>query len=360
MSLTDRVTVIAEVGVNHNGDVRRAMELVEVAARVGADIVKFQTFTAEAIALPAAPKAVYQGRTTPQRESQYEMLRRLELSQGDYRRLKNHAETCGIRFLSTPFDRWSLAFLVEDRDLGLIQLPSSDITNLPLLVDAGRSGASLILSTGMSTLGEVETALKAINFGLCTDAYPKSTAALDDIYADTDARARLAESVVLLHCTSEYPAAPRDANLRALKTLGEAFEVPVGYSDHTEGITVAAAATALGAVVIEKHLTLDKGLPGPDHAASSEPEEFSALVHAVRNVEDALGSALKSPAAVELANRRTMRKGMYAARDIPAGTVLTEADVAVVRPLTPVGPDKYFDRLGSIALEDMKAGDPLT
>ena len=360
MSSTNRITSIAEAGVNHNGDLSRAMELVEVAASVGADFVKFQTFAAEAIVLPTAPKAAYQGKTTPQGESQYEMLRKLELSWEDQRRLKNHAEACGISFLSTPFDRRSLAFLVEDLGLNLIKLPSSDITNIPLLVDAGRSGASLILSTGMSTLGEVEAALKAICFGLSTNAFPKSTASLDEMYSDPDARARLAESVVLLHCTSEYPAAPGDANLRAISTLNAAFGVPVGYSDHTEGITVAVAATALGAVVVEKHLTLDKQLPGPDHAASSEPEEFAALVRAVREVEVAFGSPVKSPVAVELANRRTMRKGMYAARDIPAGTVLSEADIAVVRPVTPVGPERYFDWIGSTTLEDIKAGDPLT
>ncbi len=358
--MTAKVSVIAEAGVNHNGDLSRAMELVEVAASAGADFVKFQTFTADALVLPTAPKAAYQGRTTPQGESQYEMLRKLELSPGDQRRLKNHADACGIKFLSTPFDRGSLTFLVEDLGLDLIKLPSSDITNIPLLVEAGRSGASLILSTGMSTLGEVETALKAICFGFSSGANPKSTAALDDIYSDIDARMRLSGSVVLLHCTSEYPAAPSDVNLRAMTTLRKAFAVPVGYSDHTEGITVAVAAAALGAEVVEKHLTLDKQLPGPDHAASSEPDEFSALVHAVRNVEAAFGSPLKLPVTAELANRRTMRKGMYAARDIPLGSPLTEADIAVVRPWTPVGPEKYFDWLGSIALKDFKAGEPLT
>ena len=360
MRSTDRVTVIAEAGVNHQGDLSRALELVEVAASAGADFVKFQTFSVEDLALPTAPKAAYQRRTTAQGESQYEMLRQLQLSADDHWSLKNYAESCGIGFLSTPFDRRSLAFLVEDLGLGLIKLPSSDITNVPLLVDAGRSGASLILSTGMSTLGEVETALKAICFGLFAHAYPNSTASLDEIYSDSDARRRLNESVVLLHCTSEYPAAPGDANLRALKTLREAFDVPVGYSDHTQGIAVAVAATALGAVVVEKHLTLDKLLSGPDHSASSDPEEFSVLVRSVRDIEAALGSPVKSPVAAEMQNRRTMRKGMYAARDIPAGTVLSEADIAVLRPMTLVGPDEYFDWLGSIALRDIKAGDPLS
>lgn len=359
MKPNDRVTVIAEVGVNHNGDRKIAMDLIEVAANAGADFVKFQTFTADAIVLPTAPKAAYQGRTTPQRESQFEMLRRLELSPEDHRHLKNYAETCGIRFLSTPFDRSSLAFLVDDLGLDLVKISSSDVTNIPLLVNAGRSGASIILSTGMSTLGEVELALKAVCFGLSSNDDPKMTASLDEVYSDPALRLRLNEAVVLLHCTSEYPARHELVNLRAMSTLFEAFGVPVGYSDHTQGITVAVAATALGAAVIEKHLTLDNSLPGPDHAASSEPDEFSALVRAVRNVEVALGSPLKAPVDVELENRFSMRKGMYAARDIPAGRALTEEDIAILRPMTNVGPDTYFDLLGSVAHGDIKAGHPL-
>lgn len=359
MNNNDRVTVIAEVGVNHNGDRKRAMDLVEVAANAGADFVKFQTFTAEAIALPTAPKAAYQGRTTSQRESQFEMLRRLELSPEDHRHLRNFAEKCGIQFLSTPFDHSSLAFLVEDLGLELVKISSSDVSNIPLLVHAGRSGASIILSTGMSTLGEVELALKAICFGLSSNADPKTTASLDEVYSDPAARQRLTEDVVLLHCTSEYPARSDQVNLRAMRTLVDAFEVPVGYSDHTQGITVAVAAAALGAAVIEKHLTLDNRLPGPDHAASSEPDEFAAFVRAVRDVEVALGSPIKAPTGVELENRFSMRKGMYAARDILAGTVLTEEDIAILRPLTHVGPDTYFDWLGSVAHGNIQAGNPL-
>ncbi len=359
MNSSAHVTVIAEAGVNHNGDLGRALELIEVAASGGADVVKFQTFTADAIALPTAPKAGYQEKTTPDEESQFEMLRRLELSPDDHWRLKKHADACDIGFLSTPFDRSSLSFLVNELGLDRIKLPSSDLTNIPLLVDAGRSGASLIVSTGMSSLGEVEMAMKAICFGLYTHVQPKNHTMIDEVYSDPAARMRLRDSVVLLHCTSNYPAAIGEVNLRAMGTLHNSFGVPVGYSDHTQGITAAIAATALGAVVIEKHLTLDRELPGPDHAASSEPAEFSSLVQAIREVESMLGSPIKSPASVELDHRLAMRKGLYAARDISAGIILSEDDIAVVRPTTAVGPEAYFDLLGSTTGRELRAGDPL-
>ncbi len=353
------VTVIAEAGVNHNGDLALALELIDAAAAAGADLVKFQTFTAADIVLPSAPKADYQRRTTPVSESQFEMLRQLELSHDAHHTLLSHARERGIGFLSTPFDRPSLRFLIDDLGLNLVKLPSSDLTNTPLLIDAARSGAALILSTGMGTLGEVEHALKALAFGLAREGIPYDTESLDEAYADPDSRVLLRDTVTLLHCTSDYPAAVDSVNLRAMATLSTAFAVPVGYSDHTQGITVAVAAAALGAVVIEKHLTLDNAMPGPDHAASSEPDEFAALVRGIRDVERALGSQAKVPGSAELVNRRTMRKGMYAARDVAAGTVLTEGDILVVRPATPVGPEAYFAWLGAVVTRDLRAGDPL-
>lgn len=356
---SSHVTVIAEAGVNHNGDLALALELIDAAASAGADIVKFQTFTAVDIVLPSAPKADYQRRTTPESESQFEMLRQLELSHDAHRMLLSHARESGIGFLSTPFDRPSLRFLVDDLGLDLVKLPSSDLTNTPLLIDAARSGASLILSTGMGTLGEVEHALKALAFGLAREGFPQGTASLDEAFADPASRALLREAVILLHCTSDYPAAVDSVNLRAMGTLASAFSLPVGYSDHTQGTTVSLAAAALGAVLIEKHLTLDNSMPGPDHAASSEPDEFAALVRGIRDVERALGSRAKVPGPAELVNRRAMRKGMYAARDLAAGAVLTDADIAVVRPSTPVGPEAYFDWLGAVAPRALRAGDPI-
>lgn len=359
MSTNDYVTIIAEAGVNHNGDLTRARSLIEAAAEAGADVVKFQTFTADAIALRTAPKANYQLRTVPEGESQHEMLRALEISADDHLILRDHAIECGIDFLSTPFDRPSLTFLTEELGLRRVKISSSDLTNIPLLVDAGRSGASIIVSTGMSTLAEVEMALKAICYGLASDDDPNTTAAFDDVYADSGARQQLAASVVLLHCTSEYPTAPGQVNLRAMGTLWTAFDLPVGYSDHTQGQAVAVAAVARGAVILEKHLTLDRNLPGPDHAASSEPSEFAQLVQSVREVQAALGSQIKAPTPSELPNRAPMRKGMYAARDITAGSIVSADDIRVVRPETPVGPDSYFDWLGSIAPRGISAGEPL-
>ena len=358
--LDPHVTVIAEAGVNHNGNVSLARDLIDAAAASGADIVKFQTFTAGNLVLPSAPKAAYQRRTTAASQSQHEMLRQLELSHDAHRMLKDHAELRGIEFLSTPFDRPSLRFLVDDLGLLRIKLPSSDLTNVPLLIDAARSGASIILSTGMATLGEVEHALKALAFGLSRDGNPSSAMSLDDAYADPLGRTLLAESVALLHCTSDYPATPDSANLKAMATLSAAFSLPVGYSDHTQGVTVAIAAVALGATIIEKHLTMDNLMAGPDHSASSEPDEFAALVSGIREVERALGTGVKAPSPAELANRRTMRKGLYAARDVVAGTVLREDDIAVVRPLTPVGPESYFEWLGATTTRDLGAGEPLS
>ena len=356
----ERVTVIAEAGVNHNGDLDLALALVDAAHEAGADVVKFQTFTAENIVLPSAPKADYQRRTTSVAESQFDMLKGLELSAQDHVRLVERAQQRGIEFLSTPFDRPSLRFLVDELRLDRIKLPSSDLRNLPLLMDAARSGASIILSTGMASLGEVEHSLKTLAFGYARTGLPSGQSDLDGAYADPQARAMLADRVILLHCTSDYPASIDDVNLLAMVTLGSAFGVRVGYSDHTRGTSVAQAAVALGACVIEKHLTLDNTMEGPDHAASSEPAEFAGLVSGIRDVERALGSGTKSPTPAELANRRTMRKGLYAARTVPAGTVITEADLAVVRPQSIEGPESYYEWLGRVAPRSFGVGDEIT
>ena len=355
-----QVTVIAEAGVNHNGDIDLALALVEAAQDAGADVVKFQTFTAESIVRPSAPKADYQRRTTSVEESQFDMLKGLELSFEDHFRLVKHAQERGIEFLSTPFDRPSLRFLVYELKLARIKLPSSDLCNLPLLIDAARTGAALILSTGMASLGEVEQSLKAVTFGCARTGLPSGQADLDEAYSDPQARAMLADRLVLLHCTSDYPASIDDVNLRAMSTLASAFGLRVGYSDHTQGIAVALAAVALGACVIEKHLTLDNTMSGPDHVASSEPAEFAALVSGIRDVERAMGSTTKTPSPTELQNRRTMRKGLYAARGVSAGAVITEADLEVVRPLSLEGPESYYEWIGQAAPRSYAAGDEIT
>ena len=278
MSMPKSVEVIAEAGVNHNGDMGLAVRLVEAAAAAGVDTVKFQTFKAESLVAQEAPKADYQKQTTNSAESQLDMLRKLELSESDHRTLIDKAAARGLAFLSTPFHESSVDLLAK---LGVsrLKIPSGEVTNGPLLLKASRAGLPLILSTGMATLGEVETALGVLAFGYAApkDAAP-SLAAFTAAYSSVEGHVGLMENVVLLHCTTEYPAPFADVNLRAMETMTAAFGLPVGYSDHTPGIAVPIAAAALGAVVIEKHFTLDRTLPGPDHRASLEPDEFAEMV----------------------------------------------------------------------------------
>lgn len=304
--------VIAEAGVNHNGDLSMARRLIDVAAGCGADAVKFQTFKAEKIATSSAPKAQYQQETTDKTESQLDMLKRLELSADAFQELYKYCKSKTILFLSTPFDEES-ADLLDELGVAAFKIPSGEITNLPFLTHLARKGKPIILSTGMSWLGEVETAVRT----LTEAANP---------------------NIALLHCVSNYPAEPHDANLRAMRTLSDAFAVPVGFSDHTMGIEVALAAVALGARVIEKHFTLDRALPGPDHQASLEPQELKALIQGIRTVETALGDGRKVPRAAELNTAAVARKSLVAACDIPANTTLTKEHITVKRPgngLTP-------------------------
>jgi N-acetylneuraminate synthase len=301
-----RVFIIAEAGVNHNGSPDLALRLVDAAKASGADAVKFQTFRAELLATRAAHKAAYQERTTANTESQFEMLQRLELDETAHRRLIEHCRNTGIQFLSSPFD-WQSADLLAAMDVPLFKVPSGEITNLPFLEHLARKGRPLILSTGMSTLGEVEEAVHVL-------------------------QAAGAPQVTLLHCVTEYPAPYAEVNLRAMQTLKCAFGLAVGYSDHTLGIDIAVAAVALGAEVIEKHFTLDRALPGPDHAASLEPAEFQQMVEAIRHVEAALGNGIKAPAPCELPNLSVARKSVVAARSLPAGHRLATGDLDIKRP----------------------------
>jgi len=326
--VTDRVYVIAEAGVNHNGSLETAAELVRAAARAGADAVKFQAFSADALASRTAPKAAYQKRTTGTAESQVDMLRALELDESAHRRLQQVAAEEGIDFLSSAFDLESVAML---GGLGLKahKIPSGEITNLPYLRAVAVLGTPVILSTGMAEMGEVAEAL----------------AALETAGATRD-------RVTVLHCSTEYPAPFEDANLRAMVAMRDEFGVAVGYSDHTDGIAVPIAAVALGASIIEKHLTLDRSLPGPDHAASLEPGPFAEMVAAIRAVEVALGDGVKRPSAGELGNRAIVRKSIVAAQAIAAGEVLSEDNLTTKRPGTGVSPMRWDDVIGTIAVRD--------
>ena len=350
---SEKTFIIAEAGVNHNGSIDKACALIDVAAEAGADAVKFQTFKAKEVISRHAPKADYQMLTTSAGESQLEMVQSLELSEADHRILINHAKTKKIEFLSTPFDLPSLRLLIDRFELSTIKIPSGEITNGPLLIEIARTGRIVILSTGMSTLGEVEAALGVLAFGYTSaiDQDPSSKGFALAFASDCGQKALL-DHVSLLHCTTEYPAPYSEVNLKAMDTLAGAFGLPVGLSDHTIGIHVPVAAVARGATIIEKHFTLDKSFPGPDHSASLEPIELKAMIQAIKDIELALGDGIKRPAASELKNSNIARKSLVAAKGIQTGDFLDAENIAIKRPGTGLSPMSYWDHLGSQADRD--------
>lgn len=349
----NHVFVIAEAGVNHNGSLEAALRLVDIAAEAGADAVKFQTFKAENLVARNAPKAEYQTKTTGEGESQFDMLKKLELTEADHFTLARHAAARGIQFLSTPFDSVSLRLLVDSLGMQTVKIPSGEITNAPFLLDIARIAPRVIVSSGMSTLSDVEGALEVLAFGfVAPDDSAPSRAEFRRAFASEAGQAALRQRVTLLHCTTEYPAPIDEVNLRAMSTLHAAFGLPVGYSDHTQGIHIPVAAVARGACLIEKHFTSDRNLPGPDHAASLEPGELASMVSAIRDIERALGDGLKRPTRSELGNVMVARKSIVAARPIAAGAILCEADFACKRPGTGVSPFDYWSLLGRRASRD--------
>jgi N,N'-diacetyllegionaminate synthase len=326
--MTNRTLIIAEAGVNHNGDLGLAMQLIDAAAEAGASLVKFQTFSAERQVTPTATKADYQNQTTLSNETQHEMLRRLELTEEMHHELIAHCTTRNIGFFSTGFDVESVDLLLS---LGQkhFKIPSGEITNLPYLRHVGQLGKAVILSTGMSTLGDIESALDVLE------------------QAGT-ARAQ----ITVLHCTTEYPTPMNEVNLRAMQSIQAAFGVAVGYSDHTLGIEVAIAAVAMGATVIEKHFTLDRNLPGPDHKASLEPEELKAMVAAIRNIEVALGDGIKRITSSEARNKTVVRKSLVASETIKAGEAFSAQNITAKRPGTGISPMRWDEVKGLVASRD--------
>lgn len=317
------VFIIAEAGVNHNGDIKLAKKLVDVAADAGADAVKFQTFKAETLVCKNAKKADYQLETTDGEESQFEMLKKLELTKEMHEELIAYCKEKQIMFLSTPFDVESVS-LLNDYGIEIMKIPSGEITNYPYLKTVGETGKRVILSTGMSTMDEVEEAVKVLqNHG--------------------------AEDITLLHCNTEYPTPMKDVNLLAMCTMKNKIGVPVGYSDHTEGIEVPIAAVALGATVIEKHFTLDKTMEGPDHKASLEPEALKQMVKAIRNIEQTLGNGKKEPSESEKKNIAIVRKSIVAKCDIAEGEVFTEENLTTKRPANGMTPMLWNDVIGKRA-----------
>ena len=347
--------VIAEAGVNHNGSLDMAFALIDAALGAGADCVKFQTFVPEEVMSRYAGKADYQKSATDPGESMLDMCRGLHLDAAAHRQLIAHCRDVGITFLSTPFDQPSVDLLIDELGCDRLKLPSGEITNLPLLFKAARTGARIILSTGMSILGEVERALAVLALGFIAPATRPSLAAAQEAFASSEGQAALKEKVTLLHCTTEYPSPFEDVNLRAMDTLATAFALPVGLSDHTKGIAVPLAAVARGAAMVEKHFTLDRALPGPDHQASLEPVELAAMVAGIRAVELALGDGLKRPAASERKNMAVARKCLVARTDIRAGEVFSEANLAIKRCGGPYSAELFWDWLGRSAKRDYSA-----
>ncbi|MGF1740830.1 N-acetylneuraminate synthase [Vibrio profundum] len=350
--------IIAEAGVNHNGQEELAFALVDAAHKAGADIVKFQTFKAKNLVTEEAKQAEYQVTNTQKKESQLAMLSRLELSYEVHHELVKYCDSLGIEFLSTAFDLESLNFLVNDLHLTRLKLPSGELTNAPLVLEHARTGCDLIVSTGMATLSEIETALGVIAFGYTAgkNAEP-SMLGFQEAYASEAGQKALKEKITILHCTTEYPAPMEEINLKAMDTLGRAFDLPAGYSDHSEGITVPIAAVARGAVLIEKHFTLDRNMEGPDHKASLEPKELEAMVKAIRQIEIALGSSVKTPTVSEVKNKTVARKSLVAAIDIKEGEKLTESNLIIKRPGSGLSPYRYWDLIGRTANKGYKAGE---
>lgn len=324
-----KVFIIAEAGVNHNGDINIAKKLVNEAVMAGADAVKFQTFKAENLVCKNAKKADYQMETTDGEESQYDMLKKLELTDEMHRELIDYCKEKGIQFLSTPFDIDSLHYLVEC-GIEIIKIPSGEITNYPYLREVGRTGRPVILSSGMSRLDEVEEAINVL-------------------------REYGSDKITVLHCNTEYPTPYTDVNLKAMQTIKDKLGVDVGYSDHTPGIEVAVAATALGASVIEKHFTLDKNMEGPDHKASLEPQELCEIVRQIRNITASLGNGEKVPSVSEQKNVDIVRKSIVAKTYIKQGDIFTEDNLTTKRPGNGISPMRWNEIIGQKAVRDFEA-----
>lgn len=350
--------VIAEAGVNHNGQEDLAFKLVDAAHKAGADIVKFQTFKAKSLVTKTAEQAEYQVVNTQRKESQYEMLKRLELDFDTYPKLVEYCDSLGIEFLSTAFDIESLSFLVNELGLRRLKIPSGELTNAPLILEHARTGCDLIVSTGMANLSEIEMALGVIAYGLIAEKNSEpSIEAFQEAYASIEGQIALKDKVTLLHCTTEYPAPFDDINLRVMDTLNNAFELPVGYSDHSEGVAIPIAAVARSAKVIEKHFTLDKTMDGPDHKASLEPYELSEMIRSIRIVERSLGKKVKAPVASEVKNIAIARKSIVAAKDIAFGELLTEDNLTIKRPGSGLSPYRYWELLRRKADRSYKEGE---
>ena len=356
------LTVIAEAGVNHNGSLDHALAMVDVAAESGADVIKFQTFSADRLARRDAGLAAYQRIGSDDTRTQWDLLKGLELSHADFRTIQQHCVDRGISFLSTAFDRDELRFLVEELGIASVKVASGDLTFAPFLVDAGETGLPVILSTGMADLSEIATALDFIGVGIARQSGragpgPVSPELRTSLRSDPEIREILGSRVTILHCTTQYPAELDVLNIRAMQTIAEEFGLPVGYSDHSRGVIASTVAVALGAEVIEKHFTLDPSWEGPDHAASLSPSELTAFVSALRDARRALGSPVKECQPVERANRQVVRRSLVAARQIRSGQPIGADDLECRRPASGRSAFEFWDVVGTVADRDYSEGD---
>ena len=346
--------IIAEAGVNHNGSFEMAKQLVDVAKEAGADAVKFQTFKAENLVTKDAKQADYQVENLKEKTSQFDMLKKLELTFEEFTALKQYCEEKGIEFLSTPFDYESVDFLFDELHIKTAKIPSGELTNAPFIYAISKKKKPIILSTGMATLEDIHEALAYIAYGL---AGKVEMNCVEEFYSTSEAKQLLQEYVTILHCTTEYPAPFETINLKAITTIQKEFNVSVGLSDHSAGVAVSTAAVALGATVIEKHFTLDKTLEGPDHVASLEPHELKQMIKQIRQVEMSLGNGFKQPSEVELKNRIPARKSLIASKAIKQGEMFTTENLVVKRPGTGIAPSKFWTYIGKQAKKSYEQDD---
>ncbi len=361
--MSEKVLIIAEAGVNHNGSVERAIEMIDVAKAAGADIIKFQTFSADKLARKDAQLAEYQKKGDGDTRSQWDLLKGLELSHEEFARLRDHAKAQDIGFLSTGFDLDELAFLIDELHIPLVKVASGDLTFAPMLVEAGLSNLPVILSTGMANIAEIEQSLKFIAFGyakangyVASEAYP-SAAELDLYWDDPRVEKVMKQKCTILHCTTQYPAELDILNLKAINLIAHEFGLPVGYSDHSAGILASTIAVALGATVIEKHFTLDKTLEGPDHEASLDPTELKAMIDQIRLTTIALGEEVKECQPIEVSNKAAVRRSLVAKQPIAEGAVITEADLECRRPGAGRTSFDFYEVIGTVATQSYEIGE---
>ena len=347
MAVKNKTLIIAEAGVNHNGSIDKALEMVDVAAFAGADFIKFQSFRADHLVTKTAQKAEYQLKKTETTETQFDMLKALELSGDMHKKLISYCQLKEIGFMSTPFDHFGVRFLSKDLNLPVLKVSSGDLTNPLVLLEAANSEKEIVLSTGMGDFRDIENALSLLAYGYKTNKTPLSLDQINAAWSDEVLRDKVRDKVTVLHCTTEYPTPFEDVNLSAMLSIKEKFSVKVGYSDHTRGITVPIAAVAMGAQVIEKHFTLDRTLPGPDHAASLEPTELKEMIKQIRLIEKAIGDGNKKPAKSEIKNVSIARKSLVAAKPINKGELFSLENLTAKRPGDGLSPLQLFSLLGT-------------